>query len=170
MAYAGTLSLSVTGTLTPDTANDLESQQSSIAYNPNFTITNGTGANQANTVFSDTRTLTASASETIDLNGGTLEDRVCDPINLTALKFLVIRSHAANPGDLLVGPNSSNGFAAPFNAAGDRIRVKPGGMLVLVAPDATGYAVTSSTDLLYIENGSGAGSATYDIVFSGVDA
>lgn len=170
MAFAGTLSLSVTGTLTPDTVNDLEVQQSSIAYNPNFTINNGTGANQANTVYSDTRTLTAGSSETIDLNGGSLEDRVCDPINLTAVKFLIIRSHASSPGDLLVGPNSSNGFIAPFNAVGDRIRIKPGGLLVLVAPDATGYNVTSTTDLLYIENGSGGGSAIYDIVFSGVDA
>ncbi|MCI0557233.1 MAG: hypothetical protein MN733_01970 [Nitrososphaera sp.] len=170
MALQATLSASLTATLTPDVANDLEVQQSSTSYNPTFTFSNGTGNNQANTIFSDTRTLTASASETIDLSGS-LTDLVCDLISLTALKFLIIRAHATNTNDVVFGPNSTNGFVSPFNAAADRVRVKPGGMAILVAPNSTGYVVTAgSADLLFVQNGGAGTSVIYDILFAGVDA
>lgn len=169
MALQATISVSVNATLTEDTPADLEAAESHLSYSPLFTLSNGTGNNQANTIFSDTRTLTASATETIDLSGS-LTDKVCDLISATAIKALIIRSHAANTNDVVFGPNSTNGFVTPFNAAADRVRVKPGGLAILVAPDSTGYAVTAGTaDLLFIQNGGAGTSVTYDIIFAGVE-
>ena len=50
----------------------------------------------------------------------------------------------------------------------DKISVRPGGAFILIAPDATGYAVTAATgDLLKIANSAGTTSVTYDIIIIG---
>lgn len=50
----------------------------------------------------------------------------------------------------------------------DIINIRPGGALILLAPDATGYAVTAGTgDLLRIANSAGSTSVTYDIILIG---
>lgn len=49
---------------------DLRSVTDPIRYGANYSFTNGTGANQANEAFVDTRTLAASATEDLDLAGG----------------------------------------------------------------------------------------------------
>ena len=70
---------------------------------------------------------------------------------------------------MLVGGAGSNGFTSWVGDATDVVKVKPGGALILVAPDATGYAVTAGTgDLLTITNSAGSTSVTYDVVIMGV--
>ncbi len=50
----------------------------------------------------------------------------------------------------------------------DTVKVKPGGAIALVAPDATGYAVTAGTaDQLKVANSAGGTSVTYDIIIIG---
>jgi hypothetical protein len=126
-------------------------------------FTNGAGANQASTLYAKTRSVNASANDDIDLSG-VLSDSLGGTITPTKVKGIRIRANAANPGDLLIGPAPANGFISPFNAAADRIRCAPGGYVDLINPTAAGWTVTPGTgDLLRVTNGSGGGTATYQI-------
>lgn len=136
-------------------------------YGANFPFADGSGANQASQIFSDARTLTASATENLDLAGG-LVNALGATVTLAKLKALVIKADAANANDVVVGPAATNGLVTPFNAAADRVKVKPGGLLVLVAPDANGYAVTAGTgDQIFVGNGGAGTSVTYTIILIG---
>ena len=120
---------------------DLRSVTDPIRYGANFSFTNGTGANQANEAFADTRTLAASGTEDLDLAGGLNNVQVTRP--------------------------ASNGLVA-FMAASDGIALTPGACFALIAPDANGIAVTAGTgDLLTITNSAGTTGVTYDIVIVG---
>jgi len=136
-------------------------------WSPAYSFTDGVGANQAKAAFADERTLAASANESLDLAGG-LTDVFGNTITFTKIKAIVVQAAAANSNDVVIGGAASNGFTSFVGAADDTIKVKPGGMLVLVAPDANGYAVVASTgDLLKVAN-SGAGTAvTYKIIIIG---
>lgn len=133
-----------------------------------YTLANGTGANQAQTVFSDQRTLAASTAEDLDLSG-TLTDAFGATIAFTKVKAICVKAAAANTNDVEVGGQATNGFSTIFSDASDVVLVKPGGMFALIAPDANGYAVTAGTgDLLQITNGGAGTSVTYDVVIVGV--
>lgn len=136
-----------------------------VAYSPTYLFPTGTGHYQATTQHSDSRTLTAGSSEVIDLQ--ILTDKLGNAIVMTSLKALIIRSETTNVGDIVFGPDASNGFVAPFGAANDRVRIKPGGIAVFIAPDATGFAVSATTKRLFIEN-TGAVSNNYAILLVGV--
>lgn len=133
-------------------------------------ITAGTGANQADKVFHDQRTLTASSTEDLDL-AGSLTDAFGATITFARIKGIFVAAASANTNNVLVGGAASNQFINWVSDATDKIVVRPGGWFGLVAPDATAYAVTAGTgDLLRIGN-SGAGTAvTYDIILIGASA
>ena len=134
----------------------------------NYSFTNGTGANQANMVFVDTRTLAASAAEDLDLSGTALTDAFGTAIAFTAIKAIIVKAAAANTNDVQVGGDASAGIASIFGNVADFISVKPGGMFCVVAPNATGYALTATTaDLLQITNSSSGTGVTYDIIIVG---
>jgi hypothetical protein len=147
---------------------DLASQLSPLLYNAQALLTTGSGANQGNLVFSDARTLAASANEDLDLNGAALTDAFGAGVAFTKVRALIIKASPNNVNNVVVGGAATNGFIAPFGAAAHTVNVRPGGVLCLIAPDATGYAVTPATaDLLRIAN-SGAGSAVdYEIIIIG---
>lgn len=131
-----------------------------------YNITNGTGANQANLLFRDQRTLTTGANEDLDL-AGVLTDPFGTTITFDEVRYIYFYSASANTTNLTITGKATNGFITPFQAAGHGIVVSPDGCALLIAPDATGFNVTAATgDLLTITNASGA-SATYDIVIIG---
>lgn len=135
--------------------------------NNRFEFAEGVGLNQAQKVFTDQRTLTASSSEDLDLNG-VLTDCFGAALAFTEIKALLIKAAASNVNNVLVGGAATNQFVTPFGAATHTITVRPGGLLLLVAPDATGYAVTPSTgDLLKIANSGAGSSVVYDIALLG---
>jgi hypothetical protein len=131
------------------------------------TLSNGTGAGQANALFADTRTLAASGTEDLDLAGG-LTDALGTALTFTAIKAIRVRAAAGNTNNVVITRPASNGFAGPFLAAGDGISVPPGGAALFERSDAAGWAVTAGTaDLLTITN-SGAGTGvTYTIELIG---
>jgi len=142
-----------------------------VVYPLNFTssttFSNGTGDDQANQAFSDTRTLTASSTENLDL-AGSLLDAFGNTLTFTKVKALIVTASAANTNDVLVGGAASNAMATFFGDATDVVKVKPGGTLLLMAPESAGYAVTASTgDLLKIANSSSGTSVTYTIIIIG---
>lgn len=159
-----TLTVSLSALLT--NALDLVTPAANLAYAKNKSFTNGTGADKIQAIFSDTRSLTTGANEDLDL-AGSLTSALGATITFTKVKALLISSAAANTTNLSVGPAASNGWAAAFGDASDKIVVRPGGMLLLTAPDANGLAVTAGTgDLLNIANSAGA-TASYDIIILG---
>lgn len=160
------IALALTGSL--ENALDVGSASYPLGFGQNFNFGDGAGANQAKTVFTDTRTLAASATEDLDLNGA-LTDAFGATIAFTKVKALIITADGGNTNDVVVGGAASNGAVSFFGAATDKVKVKPGGMFALVAPDANGYAITAATgDLLKIANSTSGSAVTYTIIVIGV--
>jgi hypothetical protein len=151
-------------------ALDLGAARAPLLVDASLNLTEGTGANQAQVVFHDQRTLAASGSEELDL-AGALTDALGRTLTFTAVKALYIKAAAGNTNNVLVGGAAANGFATWAGDPTDVVVIRPGGSLILVAPDATGYAVTTGTgDLLKIANSAGDTGVTYDIVIIGEGA
>jgi len=125
------------------------------------TLSNGTGANKAQVVFHDRRSLLTTATEELDL-AGTLVNAF-GVVTFTKIKEIVIKVNTVTAGyRLLVGGAASNAFETFVGAAGDIIKIGAGGILALSSP-VDGYVVTANTaDLLKIDNPSG-GTVEYEI-------
>lgn len=132
-------------------------------------LSSGTGANQASNIYHAQRTLAASATENLDL-AGTLTNAFGVTLTFTKIKAIIIHAAAANTNNVQVGGAASNAFVNWVADATDIINIRPGGTLILVAPDSTGYAVTAgSGDILKVTNSAGSTGVTYDVIILGVD-
>ena len=139
-----------------------------ISYGPNHVFSNGTGANQAKEIFTDTRTLSASATENLDLSG-VLLDVFGNSLVFTKIKAMLVSADPTNTNDVQVGGAATNAFINWVANATDVVNVKPGGMFMITAPDANGFAVTAATgDILKVTNSGAGTSVTYTIVIIGV--
>ena len=149
-------------------AADLGNPKKALSVNAILDLLTGTAAAQADLVFADTRTISASSSENLDLAGG-LTDPFGAAITFAEIVAILVKPAAANTNNVLVGGAASNGFSTPFGDATDVIKVTPKGFLMLVSDE--GYAVTASTgDILKIANSGSGSSVTYDIVLVGRSA
>jgi hypothetical protein len=170
MPLSSLVSLNVQGSQT--SALDLGSAAFNAMKTYSTSYANGTAAGQANKLFTDTRTITASSNDDLDLNG-VLTDAFGGSLALLRVKALIVVAAAGNTNDVVVGGAASNTWLAPFGSATDKIKVKPGGVLALFAgiADATGWPVIAATgDILRIANGGAGTPVTYDIVIIGADA
>jgi len=162
-------SAQVSAVIKADLANvvDLGTVMNSVSWSPSYSFGDGTGADQAKIVFTDERTLAASANESLDLAGG-LTDAFGQAITFTKIKAIAIKAAAGNTNNVEVGGAASNAFLL-FKDATDVLPVRPGGMALIVAPDAAGIAVTAGTgDLLKVANSGGGTGVTYQIAILGV--
>lgn len=168
MALSGSLKITLQALLSG--AADIGSRQQDINYTVSRPFASGTGADQADLTFADTRTLSASSTESLDLAGG-LTDALGNTLTFASVKALIVVAAAANTNDVIVGGAASNAFSTMFGDATDTIKVPPGGVMVLADFGATGFAVTASTgDLLKIANGGSGTSVSYDILIVGDSA
>jgi len=167
MALTSKVTLRINATQTG--SNDLGNPQFPMAFSQIDNMLDGTAAGQADLLFSDQRTITASSNEDLDLSGS-LTDVYGTTLAFVKVKVIAIYAASGNTNNVQVGPAASNGFLGPFADASDQIDIAPGGTMLLTAPSA-GWTVTASTgDLLNIAN-SGAGTGvTYDIVIIGTSA
>lgn len=134
-----------------------------------FQWDNGVGANQADVIWSDERTVTTGATDSIDV-AGALTAMLGGTLAMARVKAIRVRnSNAAgtpNTTNISLTRPATNGVPI-FAAAGDAIPIHPGGEVLIVAPSAGGYPVTAGTgDLIDIVNAAGA-SATYRIEIIG---
>lgn len=144
----------------------LENQAANIAANYGLSFTDGSGVNQASRMWSDRRTLTTGAGESLDLSG-VLTDGLGASVTFTAIKGILIKSAEANTTILTIG-NITNALATIFGVATQSFPMQPGELLIKATPSAAGHVVTPGTaDLLRVVNAAGA-SATYDVVIWGV--
>jgi hypothetical protein len=105
-------------------------------------LASGTGASQADRIYSE-RAKSIAAPYSPDLSGSLL-DAFGAACIFARVKALIVMADAANTGDVRVGASGANAFLLGVVVA-DQVAVKPGGVLVLYAPLATGYPVTAGT-------------------------
>lgn len=163
--FTGSLNVSVIGTLL--NAPDLGTSGYNINYPKTIDYTSGTGANMSNMIWTDTRTLTASSTENLDL-AGVLTDSFGAAITFTAVKGIMVVAASGNTNDVLVGGAASAAFVNWVSDATDKVIVQPGGVFCIGTGKAAGYPVTATTaDILKIANSSSGTSVTYDIIIWG---
>lgn len=164
MALTSTLNFSISGTQT--SALDLGTASLPFSLASNFSLTSGTGANQADRVFSDTRTLGASATEDLDL-AGVLTDAFGAVITFAKIKAIVIKAAAANTNNVnLSRPAGATGVPL-FLAISDGLIIPPGYTFAWFGP-GTGITVTAASgDLFTLTNSAGGTGVTYDVVIIG---
>jgi len=125
----------------------------------------GTGADQADLVFGDQRSL-ATTNEALDLSG-VLTDAFGASLLFARIKLLYVK-HTGTTGTLTIGGAAANGWITWVSDPTDKVVLQPGGVLLLIAPAATAYAVTAGTaDQLKID---ASAAITYDIVLIGASA
>lgn len=167
MALTSELTVKAACTLT--SALDLATASVPLTMTNRIRLTSGTGADQADLIFHDTRTLAASAAEDLDL-AGSLTDALGSTLTFARIKAVIVSADSANTNDVNVTRPSANGVPL-FLAASDGIAVRPGGVFAWVAPDSTAVAVTAGTgDLLTFTNSAGSTSVTYDVLLIGASA
>lgn len=168
MPLTSSIRLDISAALTA--ALDLVTASAPLALNQGVALENGTGVGQADRIFSDERTLAASANEDLDLAGALL-DAIGGTAAMARVKAIIVFASDTNTNNVIVGGAASNAFVGPFGAATHTLQVRPGGFYCNVCRDATGWPVTAGTgDLLRVAN-SGAGSpVTYRIIVIGCSA
>lgn len=163
--FSGSVTVSVAGTLL-NTAS-IGTSGYNINYPKTLDYANGTGASMANMVWTDTRTLAASATESLDL-AGSLSNAFGSIVTFTAIKGIIISASSGNTNNVIVGGAASNAFINWVGDATDTVIIQPAGTFCLMTSKAGGYPVTASTgDILKITNSSSGSSVTYDIILLG---
>lgn len=166
MALSATIKASIDGQHT--SVLDLGAASFPLRLAQSLTLTDGTGASQIDRVFSDTRTLSASATEDLDLSGSLTN--AYGTVTFARVKAVFVVADSANTNNVNVTRPASNGFPL-FLAAGDGLPVRPNGIFMWACSDATGVAVTAGTgDLITFTNSAGSTSVTYSVVILGASA
>ena len=149
-------------------AHPLWTRRQRVAQRTLFALSTGPGANQGDVAYMGRRWLDASASESLDLAGG-LVDAFGAAATFAQVKVLRLVADRANLNSVIVGGAAANAFAGPFGGATHTLKVPPGGVLLLVAPGATAWAVTADTaDILKIANGGAGSGVGYELEILGV--
>jgi hypothetical protein len=126
-----------------------------------FALVNGAGALGVEVQYNGLRTLGASGSEDLDLAGG-LTNRKGKVITLTKLKILIVRTPAANTGNITLRTSITNGMVSLLS--GDKV-LRPNSLEVIVTAHIDGWAVTAGTgDLIRVL---GAEDDRYEIALAG---
>lgn len=145
--------------------------KSTLDWRQKFSLTTGVAAGASDKFFYDSRTLSASATEDLDLVG-TLTDAFGDLFSPVRIKALGFKALAANTNNVIIGAASATQWAALLGTTGT-MTFRPGSSMLFVAgsADATGYVCAAgSTDLLKVANSGAGTSVTYEIVLVGVSA
>lgn len=146
---------------------DLMTSQVALAVpTKTVSLSFGTGANQVDKVWTDTRTIAASTTEDLDFAAGGLTDAFGDAMTIAELKVLIVCASSSNTNNVVVGGDAAS---IPFlSTAATTTSVKPGGCFVLTDPSAAGIAVTATTgDIIQVANSGAGTTVSYDIIVMG---
>lgn len=149
-------------------ALDLATASVPLSLRREYNWPSGTSADQADKIFHDRRTIAASGTDDLDL-AGVLTDPFGATITFADVRLILVTAASTNTNNVIVGGDAN---ALLFGgAAAHTVTVRPGGLFLLAARDATAYAVTASTgDILQIANSAGSTEVIYDIVIVGASA
>lgn len=170
--------IALTGTLTVDpdwvhsktsAASTVLEYVSPILVQTNITGTNGTvAAPQMNSLFRRAVALTNGQSQTINVGSG-LTNSFGDALtNLWRVNFLAVKAAASNAGAIAIGNAASDQFAGWLGGTNDTVKVRPGGLFLLTAPDATG--IVSTGKLLKVANETVEPDALFTSAYLTIDA
>jgi hypothetical protein len=169
MAKELSSSLSISGRFTLTNALDLSTPKDDLSYSFSDTLTTGTGLDSADRLWHDTRTLSATTAEDIDL-AGVLTDGLGATVTFAKIKGLIIENTSSTSGCILNVGNGTAGISSWVGNVNDICKIGPGGILLLWNPSLAGYVVTATTaDILKIEN-LGGSSVDYKIILIGTSA
>jgi len=144
---------------------DLSNVLDDLVINAGITWSFGTGANQANVLFHDSRS-TDDTGETLDLfASGSLVDAFGNALTMAAIKLLYIKNTHATLSLEILGGASLDLLIA--NGTTDAIVIQPNGIFFWVDPTAAGI-VTSTNKNLKLAAAT-AGTVTFDLVALGLD-
>jgi hypothetical protein len=164
---AATVTSAVVVTLRSILANSagLASASASIETGINQALASGVGATQADRIYSESQKSIVGAYSP-DLSGALL-DALGAACVFARVRAILVVAAPGNSGDVIVG-GDANAFMF-LGAAASTLTVKPGGVLFLYAPAATGYVVTAATgDILKFAPS--AGTQVFDFAILGCSA
>ena len=130
----------------------------------NWTFTSGNSTNQMNMLWTARRTLTSGAADTNNVVGGIINS-FGTTLTMATVRMIAVHAASTNLNTISVGGAAANTLATPFGDASDKVTLRPDGLLLLVAPDATGYAVSTNGNMLVTNDGTN--SVSYDIYIGG---
>jgi hypothetical protein len=139
-------------------SSDLASEMRVTPATYGLMLTNGTGANQAQVVWSDSATV-PDGNENLRTFASLADDR--GSVAITALKVIYFKNTGSLP--LTVAPYQ---WSVGPVASGTQIQVQAGGVLVMVAPTASGWSTAGANAAILIVNGNGV-SVSYDMMLVG---
>lgn len=175
MAISATVDLTITGSISDEQADNVESGSAltpvegvSVATAPyaltdTLSFTTGTGDNQAEYVLKAVARISPLSVNTVSLRS--LEDGIGRVIGDGVVRVLSLRARRYNRGNVYVEPGDSNAFVGPFGNAADAVILQPEGILYFDYP-TTGWTVDSSNTNLKFSN-STAFHADVDLVLLG---
>jgi hypothetical protein len=150
------------------TDNDLSDVEDTLTLTAGVDFADGTAADQANLLWSDTRTLADGGSDELDINDGTLSNNFGVALTMTKLKLLYVRNNSAD-ANLLIGGAATTPIAIFSDAASDKIKLPPEGEMLFIAPNVDGVSVTTNKHIKIAHDGTGSSTLTYDIITIGID-
>jgi hypothetical protein len=151
------------------TSLDLGIDVFSGRFTVDMTLLDGAGASAANLVFQDRRAIAASATDSLDLAGGSLLDPQRNALTFARIKALFVRALSTNnaANNVIVTRPAANGVPL-FDAASDALSLRAGEVFTWISPTASGVAVTAGTgDLINFVNSAGTNAVDYEVVIIG---
>lgn len=138
-----------------------------------WTVTSGTGADQADLKYSTKRTLAISTPLVLDLTS--LTDAQGVAIAPARLKALTVVNRSTTPGQVLklgYSATTANAFTGFVTNPG-QVTVRPSttsspGFVTITAPDATGFLIGSTNKLLQIDPGANAILVEIELILASV--
>ncbi len=146
---------------------DLTAPEADVTKSYVEDYSDGTVADQAQLIFTDSRTVAGSGTDNLDL-AGVLSGALGATLTFAGVKEIIVKNKSA-ANQLRIGKKIANGFAGPFDqtAGALGVIVEANGILHLRNASAAGWAVTHETaDQLSVEN-LGATATDYDIIIIG---
>lgn len=146
------------------TTADLSSTVTTTNINQSLSLATGTGANQAQIVWSDSRTIDIAADDILDMSS--LAD-ARGTVVFSAVKLIYIRNTGAAPINWIGNMDWDTGPQKLPDASS--YEIPPGGVYLATNPSASGWAVGASAEYLTLQNTEPTEtlSATYDILLIG---
>lgn len=134
-----------------------------------ISLANGVAANQADRVFTDQRTLTASSTEDLDVNAGGLTDAFGTTFTLAKLKVLLVCAASSNTNNVVILGDVNS--VPVLDTAATTHTIRPGGCALFSNPTLGGFTVTAATgDIIQVANSGGGTSVVYDVLMIGTSS
>ena len=170
VACSGSVNVSIS--LVETNALDLSTPQDTLSISIPRAITSGTGADQCDLMWHDERTLSNGATESLDLNGGTLTGAF-GSITLDKLKGIYVANYSTE-NSLKIGGATANAVTL-FDSTTDILTLPPASAtnkpsrFFMEAPAAAGIDVSTNVALLMARGTTTTNSVTYRIAIWGED-